>query len=202
MTKEESLHPSPFTLHPGGDIEEVLIPPPALSRRVAELGEEVAADYRQLTDAGESLLLVGVLKGAVIFMVDLARQIRLPLEIDFMATSSYGTTTESSGVVRILKDLDEPLADRHVLVVEDIVDTGLTLQYILRNLATRKPASVRVCGLLVKDKPRPVEVQCDYVGFRIPDRFVVGYGLDYAERYRNLPYIGILKPEVYDARAT
>ena len=175
------------------DIEEVLIPAADLSRRVAELGREVAADYRD-----KELVLVGILKGAVMFLVDLARELRLPLEIDFMAISSYGASTESSGIVRILKDLDESPADKHVLVVEDIVDTGLTLQYILRNLATRRPASVRVCGLLVKRKARPVEVPCDYVGFRIPDRFVVGYGLDYAERYRNLPYIGVLKRSVYD----
>jgi hypoxanthine phosphoribosyltransferase len=174
------------------DVEEVLITASDLARRIAELGQEIAEDYR-----GKELLLVGVLKGAVMFMVDLARQIQLPLEIDFMATSSYGASTESSGVVRILKDLDEPIADKHVLIVEDIIDTGLTLQYILRNLATRRPASVRVCGLLVKERPRPVEVTCHYVGFRIPDRFVVGYGLDYAERYRNLAYIGVLKPSVY-----
>ena len=173
-------------------IEEVLIAAPDLARRVAELGQEIAADYR-----GKELLLLGVLKGAVVFLVDLAREIKLPLEIDFMAVSSYGPSTESSGVVRILKDLDEPVMDKHLLIVEDIVDTGLTLQYILRNLATRRPASVRVCGLLVKEKERPLEVPCDYVGFRIPDRFVVGYGLDYAERYRNLPYIGVLKPSVY-----
>src|SRR5919198_799574 len=138
------------------DIEQILIPADDLARRVAELGQEVAADY-----CGRELLLVGVLKGAVIFLVDLAREIRLPLEIDFMATSSYGASTESSGVVRILKDLDEPVTDKHLLVVEDIIDTGLTLQYILANLATRRPASLRVCGLLLKDKERPVETQCD-----------------------------------------
>src|SRR5919197_1106202 len=174
------------------DIEQILIPADNLARRVAELGQEVAADY-----GGRELLLVGVLKGAGILLGDFPPPIRLPLEIDFMATSSYGASTESSGVVRILKDLDEPVADKHVLVVEDIIDTGLTLQYILRNLETRRPASVRVCGLLVKDKQRPIEVRCDYVGFHIPDRFVVGYGLDYAERYRNLPYIGVLKPSIY-----
>ena len=174
------------------DIEEILISSPDLSRRVAELGREIAADYR-----GKDLLLIGVLKGAVVFLVDLAREIRLPLEIDFMAVSSYGASTESSGVVRILKDLDESVEGKHLLIVEDIVDTGLTLQYILRNLATRRPASVRVCGLLLKEKERPIAAECHYVGFRIPDRFVVGYGLDYAERYRNLPYIGVLKPAVY-----
>ena len=174
------------------DIEEILVSADDLQRRVGELGREVAADYRD-----KDLLLVGVLKGAVMFLVDLAREVRLPLEIDFMAVSSYGATTRSSGVVRILKDLDEPVTDKHVLVVEDIIDTGLTLRYILRNLATRRPASVRVCGLLYKEKDRAVDVPCEYVGFRIPDRFVVGYGLDYGERYRNLPYIGVLKRSVY-----
>ncbi len=177
------------------DIEEILISSDDLKRRVAELGREIAAEY-----ADKELLLVGVLKGAVMFLVDLAREVRLPLEVDFMAISSYGASTKSSGVVRILKDLDEPVAGKHVLIVEDIVDTGLTLQYILRNLATRRPASVRVCGLLLKEKDRPLDVPCQYVGFHIPDRFVVGYGLDYAERYRNLPYIGVLKPSVYAAR--
>ena len=174
------------------DVEEILITAEELSRRVAELGRQVAEDYRN-----KDLMLVGVLKGAVIFLVDLAREIGLPLEIDFMATSSYGASTETSGVVRILKDLDQGVADKHILIVEDIIDTGLTLQYILRNLGTRRPASVRVCGLLLKAKERPIQVQCDYVGFRIADRFVVGYGLDYAERYRNLPYIGVLKPRIY-----
>jgi len=169
-------------------VESVLITEEQLRRRVAELGEQLTGDYR-----GKPLLLVGVLKGALPFMVDLAREIRLPLEMDFMAVSSYGASTRSSGVVRILKDLDEPVEGKHVLVVEDIVDTGLTLEYILRNLATRQPASVRVCALLVKDRARPVAVRLDYVGFTIPDRFVVGYGLDYAERYRNLPYVGVLR---------
>jgi hypoxanthine phosphoribosyltransferase len=177
------------------DIEEILISADHLERRVAELGDEITKAY-----AGKDLLMVAVLKGAVTFMVDLARQIRLPLEIDFMAVSSYGASTQSSGVVRILKDLDTPISGKHLLVVEDIIDTGLTLQYILRNLKTRQPASVRVCGLLFKDKPRPVEVRRDFVGFTIPDRFVVGYGLDFAERYRNLPYIGILKPSIYSSR--
>jgi hypoxanthine phosphoribosyltransferase len=176
------------------DIEEVLIGPEQIARRVAELGAEITTDYRD-----KELLLIGVLKGAVMFMVDLAREIRLPLEIDFMAISSYGASTVSSGVVRILKDLDEPLSGRHVLVVEDIIDSGLTLQYILRNLATRCPASVKVCGLLYKERQRPAEIECAYVGFTIPDRFVVGYGLDYAEAYRNLPYVGVLKASVYAA---
>src|SRR5207248_2274073 len=141
--------------------------------------------------------MVGILKGALMFLVDLARAVRLPLTVDFMAISSYGASTQSSGVVRILKDLDESVDGKHVLVVEDIIDTGLTLKYILRTLAMRRPASVRVCGLLVKDRPRPINIEVDYVGFTIPDRFVVGYGLDYGEIYRNLPYIGVLKPACY-----
>lgn len=168
-------------------IAEVLITEDQLQRRVTELGEQITREYRD-----RELLLVGVLKGAAIFLVDLARRIRLPVEIDFIAVSSYGASTQSTGVVRILKDLDNPIVGRDVLLVEDIVDSGLTLRYILRNLVARRPGSLRVCSLLVKEKPRPVEVTCDFVGFRIPDRFVIGYGLDYAERYRNLPYIGVL----------
>ena len=178
--------------HPEGDIEDVLITEADLTRRIAELGEELTADYQT-----KRLVLVGVLKGAVMFLVDLARTIRLPLEIDFMATSSYGASTESSGVVRILKDLDESIEGKDVLIVEDIVDSGLTLGYILGAMEMRRPASVRICGLLVKERKREVDVPVDYVGFRIPDRFVVGYGLDYAEAYRNLPYVGVLKPELY-----
>lgn len=174
------------------DIERVLLTEEQIAARVRELGAAITRDY-----AGRCPLLAGVLKGAAMFMMDLARHITLPVALDFMAISSYGASTETSGVVRILKDLDEPLEGRDVIVVEDIIDTGLTLDYILRNLMTRNPASVRVCGLLYKEKARPREVRVDYVGFRIPDRFVVGYGLDYAERYRNLPYIGILKPSVY-----
>jgi hypoxanthine phosphoribosyltransferase len=179
---------------PEDDLAEVLITEAQLSRRIADLGKQISADYR-----GKDLLLLGVLKGAVMFLVDLAREIRLPLEVDFMATSSYGSSTQSSGIVRILKDLDEPIEGKHVLVVEDIVDSGLTLAYILRTLQTRRPASIRVCGLLVKDRPRDVDVDVvvDYIGFRIPDRFVVGYGLDFAESYRNLPYVAVLKPELY-----
>jgi hypoxanthine phosphoribosyltransferase len=174
------------------DIERVLISADELARRTVELGEQITNDYRD-----RELMLVGVLKGAVLFMVDLARQIQLPLTIDFMAISSYGAGTVSSGVVRILKDLDGSVSGKHLVIVEDIVDSGLTLQYILRHLELRGAASVRVCGLLYKERVRSVEVACHYVGFRIPDRFVVGYGLDYAERYRNLPYIGVLRPEIY-----
>ena len=174
------------------DIAEVLIPADALRGRVAELGERVEADYR-----GKELLMIGVLKGALMFMVDLARRIDLPLELDFMAVSSYGTGTESSGVVRIIKDLDINIEGRHVLIVEDIVDTGLTLSYMREVLLTREPASLRICCLLDKREARKTNVPLDYVGFEIPSRFVVGYGLDYAEIYRNLPFVGVLKPECY-----
>jgi len=177
---------------PEDDIEDVLITEADLTRRIAELGEQLTADY-----STKRLVLVGVLKGAVMFLVDLARTIRLPLEIDFMATSSYGASTESSGVVRILKDLDESIEGKDVVIVEDIVDSGLTLRYILGAMEMRRPASVRICGLLLKERTREIDVPIDYVGFRIPDRFVVGYGLDYAEAYRNLPYVGVLKPELY-----
>jgi hypoxanthine phosphoribosyltransferase len=174
------------------DIEEILIPEDALRARIQVLAELVARDY-----AGKDLLLVGVLKGAAIFMVDLARGISIPLEMDFMAISSYGASTQSSGVVRILKDLDASIDDKHVLVVEDIVDSGLTLRYLLELLENRKPASLRVCALLDKGKAAGSGITTDYLGFTIPDRFVVGYGLDYAQKYRNLPYIGVLRPSVY-----
>jgi hypoxanthine phosphoribosyltransferase len=174
------------------DIAEILIPSERLRGRIRELATEVEADYR-----GKDLLMIGVLKGALMFMVDLARQIDLPLELDFMAISSYGTGTESSGVVRIIKDLDTNIEGRHVLIVEDIVDTGLTLSYMRENLLTRSPASLRICCLLDKRDARQTDVALDYVGFVIPSRFVVGYGLDYAEVYRNLPFVGVLKPECY-----
>jgi hypoxanthine phosphoribosyltransferase len=177
---------------PEADISEVLITEEQLRQRVAELGSELTRDY-----ANRAPLLLGILKGASTFLVDLAREIRLPIEIDFMAVSSYGASTRSSGVVRIVKDLDGPIEGKHVLIVENIVDSGLTLAYILNLLESRLPASVNVCGLLVKDRPRDPGVTIDYVGFRIPDRFVVGYGLDYAERYRNLRYVGALKAEFY-----
>lgn len=174
------------------DIAEVLIPTERLRERVRELAAEVEADYR-----GKDLLMIGVLKGALMFMVDLSRQVDLPLELDFMAISSYGTGTESSGVVRIIKDLDTNIEGRHVLIVEDIVDTGLTLSYMRENLLTRSPASLRICCLLDKRDARQTDVALDYIGFVIPSRFVVGYGLDYAEIYRNLPFVGALKPECY-----
>jgi hypoxanthine phosphoribosyltransferase len=174
------------------DIEEVLVSEDALAQRVREL----AGDLRPLY-AGKDLILVGVLKGAIMFMIDLARELRLPLEMDFMAVSSYGNATQSSGVVRINKDLDTNIEGRNVLLVEDIVDSGQTLRYLMENLRSRNPASLRVCALLDKQLPRKADVQVEHIGFTIPNRFVVGYGLDYAEHYRNLPYIGVLKPSAY-----
>jgi hypoxanthine phosphoribosyltransferase len=169
-------------------IGEILVPADALSRRVSELAAEVSRDY-----ADKDLVLIGVLKGAVFFLSDLMRQLEIPVEVDFMAVASYGSATKSSGVVRILKDLDAVIEGRDVLIVEDIVDSGLTLQYLLRNLAGRNPASLEVCALLIKPERRKVELQTRYVGFEIPDRFAIGYGLDHAERYRNLSYVAALK---------
>jgi hypoxanthine phosphoribosyltransferase len=169
-------------------VGEVLVEADALRTRVAELGAEISRDY-----AGRSLLLIGVLKGAVFFLSDLMRFIDIPVEVDFMAVASYGSATDASGVVRILKDLDVVIAGRDVLIVEDIVDSGLTLQYLLRNLGSRDPATLEVCALLTKPERRKVDLPTRYVGFEIADRFVVGYGLDYAERYRNLPYVAALK---------
>jgi hypoxanthine phosphoribosyltransferase len=167
---------------------EVLVTAEDLQRRVVELGEEISRDY-----GGKSLLLIGVLKGAVFFLSDLMRYIDIPVEVDFMAVASYGSATDSSGVVRILKDLDAAIEDRDVLIVEDIVDSGLTLQYLLRNLGSRNPRSLEVCALLTKPERRKVDLPTRYVGFEIPDRFVVGYGLDYAERHRNLPFVAALE---------
>jgi len=175
------------------DVGEVLITEEELQAKIAELGEAISADYQ-----GKDLLLVCILRGAVIFLSDLIRQITIPHEIDFMAVSSYGgTRTESSGIVRIIMDLTTSIEGRDVLIVEDIVDTGLTLSYIIDNLQTRRPASLRTCVLLDKRERRKVDVPLDYVGFAIPDKFVVGYGLDYDEKYRNLPFVGVLKPELY-----
>ena len=174
------------------DIEEILLSTDAIQERIASLGALITSDYQD-----KALLLLGTLKGAVPFIADLARAIELPLEIDYMAISSYGNSTESSGVVRILKDLEGPIDHKHVLIVEDIVDSGLTLHYLMEVLRQRKPLSLRVCTLLDKERERIKPVTANYTGFTIPDRFVVGYGLDYAQRYRNLPYIGILKPAVY-----
>jgi hypoxanthine phosphoribosyltransferase len=172
-------------------VTEVLIEEDALRRRVAELGEEISADYE-----GRDLLLIGVLKGAVFFMADLMRHLSVPCEVDFMAISSYGAATDSSGVVRILKDLDINIDGRDVLVVEDIIDSGLTLSYLMRNLEAREPASLEICALMTKPDRREIDVPVRYVGFEIPNRFVIGYGLDFGERYRNLPYVGVLDPEL------
>ena len=171
-------------------VGEILIDEASLRQRIEELGEEISGDYE-----GRDVLLVGVLKGAVFFMADLMRQLSLPCEIDFMAISSYGEGTDSSGVVRILKDLDSNITGRHVLVLEDIIDTGLTLSYLMRNLGAREPASLEVCALLVKHGRREADVPVKYVGFEIPNQFVVGYGLDFAERYRNLPHVAVLQEE-------
>jgi hypoxanthine phosphoribosyltransferase len=171
-------------------VAEILIEEDALRERVAELGAEISADY-----SGRDLLLVGVLKGAVFFMADLMRAIDVHCEVDFMAISSYGASTDSSGVVRILKDLDTAIEGRHVLVVEDIIDSGLTLSYLMRNLRARNPATLEVCALLTKPERREIDVPVHYIGFEIPNRFVVGYGLDFAERYRNLRYVGVLSED-------
>jgi hypoxanthine phosphoribosyltransferase len=171
-------------------VGEVLVDTEALRARIAELGAEISADYE-----GRDLLLIGVLKGAVFFMADLMRKLTIPCEVDFMAISSYGASTDSSGVVRILKDLDINIEGRHVLVVEDIIDSGLTLSYLMRNLESREPATLEVCALLTKPDRREIDVPVRYVGFEIPNRFVIGYGLDFGERYRNLPYVAVLSDE-------
>ena len=172
-------------------VGEILIDRETLAARVAELGAEVSADYE-----GRDLLLIGVLKGAVFFMADLMRHLTVPCEVDFMAISSYGDATDSSGIVRILKDLDINIEGRHVLVVEDIIDSGLTLSYLIRNLESREPATLEVCALLTKPSRREIDVPVRYVGFEIPNKFVIGYGLDFAERYRNLPYVGVLHADL------
>lgn len=174
------------------DIKEILIAEDVLQSKVAELGAKITEDYK-----GKDLLLVCVLKGAVIFVSDLMRKIELPLDIDFMAISSYGSNTQSSGVVRILKDLNTSIEGKHVLIVEDIIDSGLTLSYLAENLKSRGPASVEICTILDKPDRRTLDLEIKYTGFQVPDEFVVGYGLDYAEKYRNLPYIAILKEEIY-----
>ena len=182
-----------------GDIKSVLLSSEAIQAKVAELGAKVGEDYREIIDStGQDLLLITVLKGAVFFVTDLARAIPVPTQLEFMAVSSYGSSTSSSGVVRILKDLDRDINDRDVLIVEDIVDSGLTLSWLLRNLATRHPRSLRVCTLMRKPDAVRADVDISYVGFDIPNEFVVGYGLDYAERYRDLPYIGTLDPKMYE----
>src|ERR671914_633546 len=178
------------------NVKEVLLSSDDIQEKVRELGERITQDYR-----GEKLLLVGILRGAVVFLSDLMRHLQLPCEIDFMDISSYGTGTQSSGVVRILKDLEEDITGRHVLIVEDIVDTGLTLSYLKRSLLARHPASLEICALVSKPSRRRVEIDIKYLGFEVPDEFVVGYGLDYAGVYRNLPDICVLKDEVF-GRAT
>jgi hypoxanthine phosphoribosyltransferase len=174
------------------DVGEVLISHEQIREKTKVLGRRITEDY-----AGKNPLLICILKGGLMFLADLMREIDLPLEIDFIAVSSYGDSTESSGVVRILMDLERNIQGRHVLIVEDIIDTGRTLTYIIENLRTRGPASVKVCTLLDKPSRRELEIPIDYVGFTIPDKFVIGYGLDYGEIYRNLPFVGVLKPELY-----
>ena len=180
------------TIH--ADVQEVLLTEEQIQARVAELGTQLNADY-----AGLEPVLISVLKGSIVFLADLVRSMELPLSIDIMEVSSYGAATETSGQVRILKDLSNPIEGRHVIVVEDIIDTGLTLNYLLRYLREKGPASLRICCLLDKPARRLADITIDYRGFTIPDRFVIGYGLDYDERYRNLPYIGVLRPSVYGA---
>ena len=178
------------------DIGEVLVTGEEIQNKIAQLAKQITDDYR-----GKDALLVGVLKGAFVFMADLARQIQLPIEFDFMAVSSYGSATKSSGVVRILKDLDYEITGRHVLLVEDIIDSGLTISYLLRYLEARGPASLEICSLFWKKGEQAVPLNVKYPGFELAPVFVVGYGLDYAEKYRNLPYIGVLKPSAYGAES-
>jgi hypoxanthine phosphoribosyltransferase len=175
------------------DIDRILFTEDDLKKRVHEMGEQISADHQ-----GESLLVISVLRGAAIFMADLVREMHLPLEMDYMAISSYGNGAKSSGVVRILKDLTSSVEGRHVLIAEDILDSGLTLKYLMANLSSRNPASIEVATLLRKKTLQQAKIDCRYIGFECPDEFIVGYGLDYAERYRNLPYIGVLKPEIYE----
>lgn len=175
------------------DVQEILITREEIQNRVKELGQQISRDYE-----GKDLMLIGVLKGSVPFMADLLREISIHCTMDFMATSSYGSSTQSSGVVRILKDLDSNIKNKNILIVEDIIDTGYTLQYLIENLKSRKPNDISLCCLLDKPDRRKVHLDIKYTGFKIPDAFVVGYGLDYAERYRNLPFIGVLKKEVYE----
>jgi hypoxanthine phosphoribosyltransferase len=179
------------------DIKEILIETKEIKERVSALAEEIARDYR-----GKNPVLVGVLNGAFVFLADLARRLDIPCTVDFVSWSSYGKDTSSSGVFRIMKDLETNVESKHVLIVEDIIDTGLTLHYLLDNIRARKPASVKVVALLDKPSRRRIEAKADYLGFQIPDAFVVGYGLDFGQRYRNLPYIAILKPDIYAGKGT
>ncbi len=183
-------------IHPSeADVESILLTPEQIAARVAELGAQISADY-----AGKDPVFVSVLVGAAIFSADLLRQITIPCSLDFMAISSYGKESRSSGVVRVMKDLDESIESRHVIILEDIIDTGLTLNYLLENIRNRNAASVRVAALLDKPSRRLTDVKVDYIGFEVPDEFVIGYGLDFAQRYRNFPYVGVLRPEVYGGK--
>ncbi|MBO5244864.1 MAG: hypoxanthine phosphoribosyltransferase [Selenomonadales bacterium] len=175
------------------DIQEVLLTEQMLADKVAELGAQITHDY-----ADKEIFAIGILRGAVVFMADLIRAIDRPVQIDFMAVSSYGAQADSSGIVRILKDLDSSIEGKHVLIIEDIIDSGQTLSYLIKNLNERKPASIELCTLMNKPERRKVDIPVKYIGFEIPNEFVVGYGLDYAEKYRNLPYLGILKRSVYE----
>ena len=177
------------------DMKSILISEEEIAKRVKELGKQLTEDYK-----GKELLVVGILKGCMLFLSDLVRTIDLPLTLDFMVVSSYGATTKSSGVVRIVKDLEREIEGKDVLIVEDIVDTGLTLSYLVENFKARNPKSVKVCSLLDKPDRRKAQVDIQYIGFKIPDEFVVGYGLDYGENYRNLPFVCVLKPEVYEKK--
>lgn len=175
------------------DIQQVLFNEEQLAKRIEELGAEITADYK-----GENLLVLGILKGSNIFMADLVRKITIPMKLDFMMVSSYGNSSESTGVVKIIKDVEYAIEDQHVLIVEDIIDSGLTLKYLKKLLETRNPKSVKICTLLDKPSRRKESVEVNYIGYEVPDEFIVGYGIDYAEHYRNLPYIGVLKREVYE----
>ena len=183
-------------VHP--DISEVLYTEDQVRQRVAEIGAALTEEYADVAERGEGIVLLSVLRGAAIFMADLAREIKVPLEMDFMAVSSYGNGVKSSGVVRILKDLSSQIEGRNVVIAEDVLDSGLTLTYLLKTLKARNPKSIEVATLLRKKTRAQAKIDCAYVGFECPDEFIVGYGLDYAERYRNLPYIGVLKPELYN----
>ena len=175
------------------DIKEVLLTENDLANKISQIGKEISKDYE-----GRELVLIGVLKGSVMFMADLMKEIEIPCSMDFMAVSSYGSSTKSSGVVRILKDLDFQIEGKEVLIVEDIIDTGVTLKYLVEYLKARKPNSLEICSLLNKQDRRKVDINAKYLGFEVPDFFLVGYGLDYDEKYRNLPFIGILKEEIYN----
>ncbi len=175
------------------DVETILFNEEELTKRVHELGEEISKDY-----AGEEVMLVGILKGASIFLSDLVRQITIPAYIDYMVVSSYGNSAETSGVVRIMKDLEENIEGKNIIIVEDIIDTGLTLAYLKQNLLSRNPKSLKICTLLDKPARREKEIMVDYKGFEVPDEFIIGYGIDYAEKYRNLPFVGLLKREIYE----